>query len=77
MSRYAASDRDRTPAHAAGRKRGQRPSSPCSSLPRNGHRLYPALHLTATTGMRRGEIAGLRWGDWNAGLHQLSISRSR
>ncbi len=42
-----------------------------------GHRLYPALHLTATTGMRRGEIAGLRWGDWNAGLHQLSISRTR
>ena len=41
------------------------------------HRLYPALHLTATTGMRRGEIAGLRWGDWNAGLHQLSISRTR
>ena len=27
--------------------------------------------------MRRGEIAGLRWGDWNAGLHQLSISRTR
>ena len=42
-----------------------------------GHRLYPALHLTATTGMRRGEIAGLRWGDWNAGMHQLSISRTR
>ena len=42
-----------------------------------GHRLYPALHLTATTGMRRGEIAGLRWGDWNPGMHQLSISRTR
>ena len=42
-----------------------------------GHRLYPALHLTATTGMRRGEIAGLRWGDWNAGSHQLSVSRTR
>ena len=42
-----------------------------------GHRLYPALHLTATTGMRRGEIAGLRWGDWNAASHQLSISRTR
>lgn len=43
----------------------------------SGHRLYPALHLTATTGMRRGEIVGLRWGDWNPGLHQLSISRTR
>ena len=42
-----------------------------------GHRLYPALHLTPNTGMRRGEIAGLRWGDWNASLHQLSISRTR
>ena len=42
-----------------------------------GHRLYPALHLTATTGMRRGEIVGLRWGDWNPDLHQLSISRTR
>ena len=44
---------------------------------RCGHRLYPALHLNATTGMRRGEIAGLRWGDWNPGMHQLSISRTR
>jgi integrase len=25
------------------------------------HRLYPALHLTACTGMRRGEVAGLKW----------------
>jgi integrase len=24
--------------------------------------LYPTIHLAATTGMRRGEIAGLRWG---------------
>ena len=42
-----------------------------------GHRLYPALHLTATTGMRRGEIAGLWSGDWNTGSHQLSVSRTR
>ena len=28
-------------------------------------RLYPALHLAAMTGMRRGELAGLRWGDWD------------
>ncbi len=27
--------------------------------------------------MCRGEIAGLRWGDWNASMHQLSISRTR
>lgn len=27
------------------------------------HRLYPALHLTACTGMRRGEVAGLKWSE--------------
>jgi integrase len=27
------------------------------------HRLYPALHLAAHTGMRRGEVVGLKWSD--------------
>ena len=27
--------------------------------------------------MRRGEIAGLRWGDWHLDTHRLSIARSR
>lgn len=27
------------------------------------HRFYPAFHLALTTGMRRGEILGLRWKD--------------
>ena len=40
-------------------------------------RLHPALHLAAFTGMRRGELAGLRWGDWHQGTHRLSIARSR
>ncbi len=40
-------------------------------------RLHPALHLAATTGMRRGELAGLRWGDWHTATHRLSIARSR
>ncbi|MGE0306173.1 MAG: tyrosine-type recombinase/integrase [Acidimicrobiia bacterium] len=40
-------------------------------------RLYPAIHLAATTGMRRGEIAGLRWGDWHVDTHRLSVARSR
>jgi integrase len=40
-------------------------------------RLYPALHLAAYTGMRRGELAGLRWGDWNRATHRVSIARSR
>jgi integrase len=40
-------------------------------------RLYPARHLAATTGLRRGELAGLRWGDWQRSSHRLSIARSR
>ena len=40
-------------------------------------RLYPALHLAAFNGMRRGELAGLRWGDWQRDTHRISIARSR
>lgn len=39
-------------------------------------RLYPALHLAAHTGMRRGEVAGLKWSDLNLGTRRLSISRT-
>ena len=39
-------------------------------------RLYPALHLAATTGMRRGELAGLRWSDWNQ-HHPFDLGRPR
>ncbi|MDQ6726463.1 MAG: site-specific integrase [Actinomycetota bacterium] len=39
-------------------------------------RLYPALHLTACTGMRRGEVAGLKWSDLDTGARRLSISRT-
>lgn len=38
-------------------------------------RLYPAIHLAAMTGMRRGEIVGLRWGDWNTDTHRLSVAQ--
>jgi integrase len=40
-------------------------------------RLYPAIHLAAMTGMRRGEIVGLRWGGWHIDTHRLSVARSR
>lgn len=40
-------------------------------------RLYPALHLAAHTGMRRGELAGLNWGDLDTSTSSLSIARSR
>ena len=39
-------------------------------------RLYPALHLTAHTGMRRGEVAGLRWVDLDQARSRLSITRT-
>jgi integrase len=42
----------------------------------SGHRLFPALWLAATTGMRRGEIAGLQWDDLDPDTGQLSIRRA-
>jgi integrase len=41
-----------------------------------GQRLYPALHLTAHTGMRRGEVIGLQWSDLDLATRRLSIQRS-
>lgn len=40
-------------------------------------RLHPALHLVAHTGMRRGELAGLNWGDLDVNTSSLSIVRTR
>ncbi len=42
----------------------------------SGHRLYPALHLAAHTGMRRGEVVGLRWSDLDVAAARLSIHRT-
>ncbi len=39
-------------------------------------RLYPALHLVAHTGMRRGELAGLNWSDLDIAASSLSIVRT-
>lgn len=41
-----------------------------------GQRLYPALHLTAHTGMRRGEVVGLKWCDLDVASKRLSIMRT-
>lgn len=43
----------------------------------NHLRLYPALHLVAHTGMRRGEVAGLNWSDLDTAMSSLSIVRTR
>ena len=40
------------------------------------HRLNAALHLAAYTGMRRGEIAGLKWSDLERKASRLSITRT-
>jgi integrase len=40
-------------------------------------RFYPALRLVAHTGMRRGEVAGLNWGDLHIPASSVSIVRTR
>ena len=40
-----------------------------------GHRLFPALWLSANTGMRRSELLGLKWPDLDVGKKRLSINR--
>jgi hypothetical protein len=40
------------------------------------HRLAPALWLSAMTGMRRGEVLGLRWSDIDLAARRLSLQRS-
>ena len=41
-----------------------------------GDRLFPAFWLAANTGMRRGELLGLRWGDIDTTGGHLSVNRS-
>lgn len=40
------------------------------------HRLHPAFHLTAHTGMRRGEVLGLRWQDLDLDASRLSVRQA-
>lgn len=40
------------------------------------HRLYPAFHLSSHTGMRRGEILGLRWCDLDLCAERLSLRQA-
>lgn len=41
-----------------------------------GHRLFPTFWLAANTGMRRGELLGLRWGDIDLDARRLSVNRA-
>lgn len=40
-----------------------------------GHRLFAAFWLSAFTGMRRNELLGLRWDDFDAEKATISINR--
>jgi integrase len=40
-----------------------------------GHRLFPALWLISTTGMRRSELLGLQWQDIDLDTATLSVNR--
>lgn len=40
-----------------------------------GHRLFPALWLSANTGMRRSELLGLKWSDLDIAKKRVSINR--
>ena len=40
------------------------------------HKYYVAFHLAALTGMRRGEVLGLRWSDIDFNLSRISIRQS-
>lgn len=40
-----------------------------------GHRLFPALWVAATTGVRRSELLGLRWNDIDLSAATMSINR--
>lgn len=41
------------------------------------HRIYAAFRLMAMTGMRRGEVLGLRWSDVDLTADRLSIQQTR
>jgi integrase len=44
--------------------------------PREHSELHAAWHVLAHTGMRRGELLGLRWGDIHLDAGTVSIQRS-
>lgn len=40
-----------------------------------GHRFFPVFRLTATTGMRRNEVLGLKWSDVDFACKRLHLNR--
>jgi integrase len=72
---HGARARRRPPARAAARAWSTQELAAFLAAAR-GHRLYPALHLPAHTGMRRGEIVGLKWSDLDRSTSRVSVSRT-
>ncbi|MGD9997504.1 MAG: tyrosine-type recombinase/integrase [Ilumatobacteraceae bacterium] len=68
-------DRRRPPASCAARS-WTAPELNAFLTAARGQRLFPALHLAAHTGMRRGEIVGLKWSDLSVAHSRLSVSRT-
>ena len=63
----------RRPPPARSSPRGRRTTSATSSPASADERIFPALLVLATTGMRRGEVLGLRWSDVDLDAGQLAI----
>ncbi|HZA78966.1 MAG TPA: site-specific integrase [Acidimicrobiales bacterium] len=72
---HGARARRRPPARAAARAWSAEELRAFLTAARH-HRLYAALHLAAHTGMRRGEVVGLKWSDLDRTASRLSISRT-
>ena len=70
---------------ASWRRDGRRPAVPVWTPAQTaeflsfarGHRLYALFHLVALTGLRRGEVCGLRWTDLDLAAGEMSVVRQR
>ena len=67
----------RRPRGARNRPSACGPATSCSASwrPISGHDLYPLYLLAATTGMRRGELAGLTWRNVDLGAARLTVNQ--